>query len=67
MTKKLRPGWSFNDGTELHIGHVPQRKSVCIYVVEGSVCHVLGYLRNEYAADMLAEYHAKLASGRTEQ
>lgn len=40
-------GWEFRDGTKLHIGPVPTRKSVCIYTVEDSVMHVIAYCRSE--------------------
>lgn len=66
MSKKLLiPGWGFNDDTSLHIGHLPLRKSVCVYVREGSVINVLAYCRNEECAAKLAAYHRKLARGET--
>ena len=34
----------------LHVGHLPGRKSVCLYSVNGSVLTVLAYFRNEDTA-----------------
>ena len=42
-------GWSRGD-VALHIGYLPGRKSVCLYVVRGGRLDVLAYFRNEQAA-----------------
>ena len=61
--KKLRPGWSFNDGTQIHIGNVPGVKRPVVYVQEGVLCKILGFLKDDECADILAKFHEKLASG----
>lgn len=64
--KKLRVGWSFGDGTQLHVGYLPYRKRPCVYEVDGSVLMILAFCRDEDSAARLAEYHAKLAAGSEE-
>lgn len=49
-------GWARSDdlrekGEALHIGPLPGRKSVCLYVIKGSVLTPLAYFRNEEAAE----------------
>ena len=43
-------GWSRVSSTSLHIGRLPGRKSLCLYVVQGAVLGVLAYFANEKRA-----------------
>ncbi len=44
-------GWGFsNEKTALHIGKLPNRKQVCLYIIEGSVLEPLAYFRTEESA-----------------
>jgi hypothetical protein len=45
-------GWQIPDVGAIHIGPLPQRKSVCLYVMEypaggGAVMRTLAFFRNE--------------------
>ena len=42
-------GWGFPNGA-LHIGHLPARKSVALYAMDGSRMWVLAYFRDETEA-----------------
>ena len=44
-------GWCLDPAAgSLHVGHLPERKSVCLYLVRGSVLDVLAYFRDEDSA-----------------
>lgn len=42
-------GWG-SDGKAVHIGPLPGRKSICLYVVDGSVMRTLAFFRSEKEA-----------------
>lgn len=48
-------GWRTPAGT-LHIGPLPQRKSVCLYLIQGSVMSVKAYFRDEDSARELMSF-----------
>ena len=39
-------GWRVN-GMSLHVGHLPGRKSVCLYRLDSTRIEVLAYFRSE--------------------
>lgn len=43
-------GWSRVPSASLHIGRLPGRKSLCLYVMRGAVVEVLAYFANEERA-----------------
>ena len=44
-------GWGQpRNGKALHVGYLPNRKSPCMYVVDGGELRVLAYFRSEEAA-----------------
>lgn len=43
-------GFQLGDRGTLHVGPLPTRKSVALYLIQGSVMHVLAYFRDETEA-----------------
>lgn len=49
-------GWEIRGVGKLHVGHVPTRKQACVYVIDGSVMHVVAYCRSEDEAHRLVRF-----------
>lgn len=51
-------GWSRRDSDHgaLHVGYLPERKSVCLYTVRGSVLDVHAYFRSEKHAETVLRW-----------
>lgn len=43
-------GWSIGE-TAIHVGPLPGRKSVCLYVMEGTVLRTLAFFKSKAEAD----------------
>lgn len=43
-------GWSRGEGPAIHIGRLPGRKSICLYISDGSVVTPVAYFRDEEGA-----------------
>jgi hypothetical protein len=55
-------GWSISEDKAIHVGHLPGRKSVCLYTMEGSVLKVRAYFRSEQDAREFLEALDSLAT-----
>ncbi len=40
-------GWGIQGGPALHVGKLPDRKSMVLYILDGSVLTPLAYFRDE--------------------
>lgn len=61
-------GWRVDDVGILHVGPLPGRKSICVYVIEGSVMTPVAYCRSEDDGDRLVRFlDAALARPTGEQ
>lgn len=49
-------GFQFGELGTLHIGPLPTRKSIALYLIQGSVMHVLAYFRDEDEARRLLSF-----------
>lgn len=50
-------GWKKNGfASSLHIGVVPGRKQVCVYMQNGSSLEIMGYFRNRVAARAVLDF-----------
>lgn len=49
-------GWKIGDRGTLHVGPLPGRKSICVYLVEGSVLRTVAFARDEEDARRLVAF-----------
>lgn len=54
-------GWLVNGLGALHVGRLPGRKSICLYLIDGSVLTPLAYFRDEEKARLALGWMDALA------
>ena len=52
----LGHGWRIKEGAqELHIGHLPGRKQICLYIINGNIISVLAFFKKPRLATLTLE------------
>lgn len=49
-------GWKIGERGTLHVGPLPGRRSICVYLIEGSVMRTVAFARDEDDARRLVSF-----------